>query len=226
MIAWTTFGPMMLDYVTDQPVKQTIRVRIGTYSTICDPKQTEEHIFISSRRHLRHHGLSICVIWSLKQAKEDIVNPEIPDTMVPYSVGPKTQHAIEWYEHAKCVGNHEHVLSFDPKIFLEVPEAESGERRASCLGKTEIGNFKEREGYNIVLNNRDECPSGIQPVCQKKKRDQVYERLREMSDLAQSEINLLPANSGIAATFGNLGPWARLLVNKPPDSKYHPVCFR
>lgn len=97
---------------------------MATYSAICDSKETEKHILISSRGNLRHHGLSICIIRSLKQAKEDIINPKISDVMVSYAVGPQTQHAIEWDENTECVCHHKHILRLDAEVFLEVPETE------------------------------------------------------------------------------------------------------
>lgn len=91
------------------------------------------------------------------------------------------------------------------------------------MSEAEISNLEERERYNIVLNNRDESSSSVQSICEKEECDQIDECLRKMADFAQSQANLLPANSSIIATLGHLGSWARLLVDKPPDSKDDPV---
>lgn len=141
----------------------------ATYSTIRDPKQAEKHVLIPSRRDFRHHGLSIGVVRRLEQAEEDIIDPEISDMVVSHSLRPETQHSIKWYENAECIGHHEHIFRFNPEVLLEVPEPKGGKDGASRLGETEIGDFEEREGYDVVLDDRDECPSGVESICEKEK---------------------------------------------------------
>lgn len=59
-----------------------------TYSTICDPEKSEEHILVSSWCDFRHHGLRICVIRSLKEPEEDIIDPKVAHMMVSHFLGP------------------------------------------------------------------------------------------------------------------------------------------
>ena len=98
------------------------------YSSVGDSKEAEEHILITPWRDLRHHGLSICIIWGLEHAKKDVINPEIPDGMVPYSICPHAEHAIERDENTECIGYNEHMLRLETKVLLDVPETERGER--------------------------------------------------------------------------------------------------
>lgn len=87
--------------------------------------------------------------------------------MVSYPIGPDSQHPIEWDEDTEGIGYHEHILRPNPKVLLDIPETESGERRAGCLREAKVGDLEEREGHDIILNNGDECPGSIQPIRKK-----------------------------------------------------------
>lgn len=100
---------------------------VKTYSSVGDSKETEEHILIPSRCDLGHHGLSIRIIRGLEQAKENIVNPEIPDMVISDFIGPQAEHTIKWDEDTEGIGDNEHVLGLNPEILLDIPKTEGRE---------------------------------------------------------------------------------------------------
>ena len=136
---------------------------------------------------------------------------------------PESKQAVEWDEHTKCVRDHEHVFCFNAEVFLDVPETEGRCDGACGLRETEVCYFEEGKGYNIVLDDGDQCSSGIQTVGKEEEGNQVQEGLRKMSDLAKCKEDLLPANCQIIASFGNLRSRSRLLEEKPPNPKDNPI---
>ena len=55
-------------------------------------------------------GRPHCVIWRLKETKEDVVDPKVIDFVIADTVCPEAEHAIEGNEDAEEVGHHEHAL--------------------------------------------------------------------------------------------------------------------
>lgn len=51
------------------------RDKVQVYSAVGYSEQSEEHIFVSPRSNLGHHGLRVRVIWRLEQSKQNIVDP-------------------------------------------------------------------------------------------------------------------------------------------------------
>jgi len=96
-----------------------------THGTVCDTEEAEEHVLVASRCDFRHHSLCICIIRGLEESKQNIVYPEIADVVIAHPLGPEAQHAIEWDEDGEEVGDHEHMLSLQTEVFLNIPKAKS-----------------------------------------------------------------------------------------------------
>lgn len=192
---------MILDYIHKLAGRIRNIEQGKTYSTVSDTEETEEHVLITSWCNLRHHRLGICIVWSLEQSEEDVVDPEIPHVVVSDLVSPQAEHAIEGDEDAEGIGNDEHVLCPDAKVLLDIPEAESREGGASSLRKTEIGDLKEGEGHDIVLDDGDEGSGGVQSVSEKEECDEVDECLGKMTDLTKGQGDLLPTDSGVVTAL-------------------------
>lgn len=178
-----TFGPMIDDWLD---IGIDYFGGIGTYSTVCNSKQAKKHILVSARRNLTHHRLRIRIVWGLEKAKQYVVNPQITHAMISNNISPEAQHSVERNKHRECVRNHEHVFRFDVEILLDVPKPKCRESRRGGLSKAKVGELEEREGHNVVLDDRYKSACSVEAVGKEKEGKQIDEGLGKVADFAES----------------------------------------